>query len=280
MKRNFRHDARAALARAKHEMESADFARLRYATLELRLSIEALTYDRAQAFSAEIPPTDYGTWQPKKLLQVLLDIDPHVDQASTLRFGEEEITGQPAGEMHSLGTETVFDLRALKKHYDALGSFLHMPTLKQIEGNANIDFSKLRSRCEHIVVDLEAALGSPVFNITLGSFAQIECVECGKPVRKRFPSGPEAVEAHCFACPASYRLTLVGAGRVHWQSLQQDIVCPTDSCLHVFAIWSREIKQGAYWTCPKCQMRYVIGYAFQRDPAARNENLPESPQAS
>ncbi len=269
MKRNFRHDARAALARAKKELESSAPERLRYVALDLRLCMEALTYDRAQAFASEIPPDEYGTWQPKKLLQVLLEIEPHADQGSTLRFGEEEVPGQPARQMYCLGTENVLNLRALKKHYDALGSFLHMPTLKQLEDGGSVDFSKLRSRCEQIVAGLEAALASPVFNITLGSFAQISCMECGKPVRKRFPNGSDAVEAQCFECRAGYRLTLTDQGKVDWQPLQQEVVCPADSCGHTFAIWHHEIERGAHWQCPKCQVRYRIDYAFFRDADTR-----------
>lgn len=266
MKRNFRHDARVALVRAKRELEGAESERLRYAALELRLSMEALTYDRAQAFATEIPPSEYGTWQPKRLLQVLLEIEPHADTGSTLRFGEEDVPGQPAQAMHSLGTETVFDLRALKKHYDALGSFLHMPTLKQLE-EGSVDLAKLRARCEQIIANLEAVLASPVFNITLGSFSQIACMECGKPVRKRFPVGRESIETQCFECRASYQLTLTDAGQVQWTPMQQEVVCPVEACGHTFAIWDREIEQGAHWTCPKCQSRYVINYAFQRAPA-------------
>lgn len=119
-------------------------------------------------------------------------------------------------------------------------------------------------------VHLDAALASPVFNITLGSFVQIACMECGKPVRKRFPVGRDAVEAQCFECRAGYRLTLADGGKVHWRPLQQEVVCPTDSCGHTFAIWDHEIERGAHWVCPKCQVRYRIDYAFFRDPTRPN----------
>src|SRR5437867_1615135 len=44
---NFRHLARQSLARAKTELATNDAQRLRYAALELREAMEALTYDRA-----------------------------------------------------------------------------------------------------------------------------------------------------------------------------------------------------------------------------------------
>jgi hypothetical protein len=55
-KPDFRLMAREALARAKTELEANSPHRLRYACLELRDAMEALTYDRALAFRDEIPP--------------------------------------------------------------------------------------------------------------------------------------------------------------------------------------------------------------------------------
>jgi len=264
-KRAFRAQARASLERAKTELASLYRARLRYAALELRLSIEALTYDRVQAFAEEIPPSEYRTWQPKKLLQVLLEIEPSADTGSTLRIGEEFAPGLAPTVMHTLGTETVFDLRDIKRHYDALGSFLHMPTFKQLEDDGDADFSRLEVRCKQIVSSLEAALASPIYNITLGSFAQIECMGCGKPVRKRISAASGFVEAKCFECGADYRLTRVGDGKVNWEPQQISVSCSTQACGHAFAIWRHKIERGAHWQCPRCEARYRFDLAIFKD---------------
>lgn len=63
---NFRQSAREAIVRAKEELATGNLHRLRYAALELRDAMEALTYDRALAFKDEIPPEEYKTWQPRK----------------------------------------------------------------------------------------------------------------------------------------------------------------------------------------------------------------------
>jgi hypothetical protein len=57
--------------------------RLRYAALELRFAMEAVTYDRALAFRDEISPEEYKTWQPRKLMQILHDIDPTVGKSTS-----------------------------------------------------------------------------------------------------------------------------------------------------------------------------------------------------
>ncbi len=264
MNHNFRQDAKLSLDRAKKELESSDLGRLRYAALELRMSMEALTYDRAQAFIDEIPPAEYGTWQPKKVMKLLIEIEPHADDSSTIRFGRQETQGQPAKEMRTLGSEKVFSLAALKKHYDALGSFLHMPTIKQLNAG-DADLEKLKSRCEQIVAALDLALASRIFNSTLGNFSEMACVECNKPVRKRFPIGHETVDATCFECGAGYHLTGKADNTVEWKPKQQEVKCPTDSCPHIFAIWEHEIKLGAHWTCPKCLHHHRLGYAIFSD---------------
>ena len=46
----FRHEARQALARAKALLDQDDLQVLRYAALELRLTLEAIVYDRLPAF--------------------------------------------------------------------------------------------------------------------------------------------------------------------------------------------------------------------------------------
>lgn len=234
---NFRQMARIALARAREELDSLNDERLKYAALELRMAIEGLTYDRAQAFKAEIPPAEYGTWQPKKVMQLLLEIDPLADQTVIFSIGLEESPGVPAKQMQSLGTDTVFNLKSIKAHYDALGSYLHLQTLKQIEEGATPDAGKLRARCKVIVTDLEAVLASPIYNVTLGGFATLQCGRCQKPIRRRIPIEAQQVEVKCFECGAPYEITKAEApGMVEWHAKITTFHCRTDGCEMAFPI--------------------------------------------
>jgi hypothetical protein len=269
---NFRHEARLALQRAKAELESADDKRIRYASLELRMAMEALTYDRSQAFKAEIPPKEYETWQPRKVMQMLLEIDPNVDKGSSVSFGREEEYGVPAKHMMMLGTEDVLDLAILKKHYDALGAYLHMPTLKQIEQGQSFDSQKLRARCEKIVAVIEKVLASRVFNITLGAFTELSCQRCGATIRKRISHGFKEIEAKCFECGAQYIITDTDSGKTLWKAMQEQIPCPTDSCDAKVSVWLDEIKPGTWWTCHQCGEAYEISLAVSKHERDPNES--------
>jgi hypothetical protein len=62
MAEDFRQRAREALRRAKNELSSTDPERMRYAALELRFAMEAVTYDRA--LERQLLGRGYGRWAP------------------------------------------------------------------------------------------------------------------------------------------------------------------------------------------------------------------------
>ena len=185
---DYRNDARRELARAKDELASADDERLKYAALELRMAMESLTYDRALAYKDEFPPAEYQAWQPRKVMALLLEIDPNADKDSSLAFGIEPALGVTPDEMQSLGTECVLNMATIKRHYDALGSYLHVPTIKQRKDSAKLDPVKFRARCDEIAAYLTDVLASPMWNATIGIFVSPRLHEMR-------PSGPQAYAA-------------------------------------------------------------------------------------
>lgn len=228
------------------------------------MAIESVTYERAQSYKDEIPSSEYRTWQPKKLMQILVDIEPTADKGSSIAFGIEEVRGVQAKEMTLLGAESVFDLKAIKAHYDALGSYLHMPTLKQLEESGEPDLSKLRARCVTIIELLDKVLASPVFNINFGRFSSITCTnsDCGQTIRKRVPMGSTELVAICQTCGTSYEVSLGPGEQCSWRTILEEVPCPTSSCTQVFRLAKEEIKPGRQLHCQACGSRFEIGLAL------------------
>lgn len=274
MMNNYRHAARESLRLANIELSDGNDQRLKYAALELRMSIESLTYDRAAAYKDEFPQSEYATWQPKKVMQVLLDIDPHAASDSSLRIGVEPSLGVSPEVMHEVGQDTPLSMDTIKRHYDALGSYLHMPTLKQSLAGKKPDMTKLRSKCEAIAADLGRVLASTVYNITLGTFATLECGNCGRPIRRRFPFGMESVQAKCMECHAAYTLIGIGNNQVRWEAHTRPLKCCGENCQVERIIWQHEIQAGKYWVCTGCngQNSFSLGVLFTpcpEEPAQR-----------
>ena len=100
---NYRNLARKHLNQAEDRLEEGLDQSLKYAALELRMAMEALTYDRAAAYKNEFPPSEYETWQPRKVMMVLLEINPMADKDNSIAIGIEDEYGVPARKLASLG---------------------------------------------------------------------------------------------------------------------------------------------------------------------------------
>lgn len=262
---NYRHEARKYLKRSKVELAIGEDERLPYAALELRMAMEALTYDRALSYKDEFPPEEYETWQPIKVMSVLVDIDPTADMGSSIAAGLEEVPGIPASVMTSMGSEKVLNMATLKKHYSALGSHLHVQSMKQVRSGKPQDFAGMRSRCEEIVVFMEEVLSSPVWNITLGNFSTLACMECETPIRKRLHHGQREVHAKCYKCPASYTLVEKENGQAEWNPHKNQVKCEDSNCEEKISIWKNEMEIMKYWICPACKGRntFVLGVRYE-----------------
>jgi DNA-directed RNA polymerase subunit RPC12/RpoP len=272
---NYRGTARRLVESAKTHLASGNDDVLRYAALDLRMAMEALTYDRAKAYKAELPPSGFDRWQPSKVMQLLIDIDPLAGESSTIAFGIEEEYGVPAPVMKTIGTDKVLKMTYLRKHYNALGSFLHLPTIKQLDNGKGFDAAKCRKLCEGILAILEDILSTHVFNVTIGNFAEIECMRCGKPVRKRIPHDAKSVDVQCYECGAEYKLEEISGDQVAWKPRQDMLPCAKEGCGHKIVIWSDEQRIGTYWTCPACQSRnrLALGIFIEEEGVLSDKGL-------
>lgn len=253
-----------------------DEQRLKYAALNLRMAMEAITYERALAFKDEFPPQEYETWQPRKVMLVLLEIDPNADKDSSLAFGLEEVYGVPAPVMSALGSEKVLNMATLKEHYDALGSYLHVPTIGQAKVGKVPSAEKLKTRCENIIAFIKEVLASTVFNVTLGNFSSVNCIECGKPIRKRLHQGKVEIIAECYSanCSASYVICVKDNRQVEWKPRLHEIKCAGGNCNEKISVWYREMEIGRQWICPKCggKNTFVLGIKFETNRLAGETN--------
>jgi hypothetical protein len=260
----YRQDARTCVTRAKVELETMDEQRLKYAALELRFALEALTYERAASFEEDLPPSDYEVWQPTRLMQQVLEIDENADKDSSISFGLESEYGVPSKEMRHLGDEKVLSFKTIKKHYDALGSYLHTPILKQ-QRKGGIDHQKLRDRCRAIVEYLDPILKSPVFNVHFTVSAHMGC-ECGHMIKRRMPEGVEETTARCMDCGLTYTIRDTGNGTVSWTLDVTEIPCPDPECSGMAGVASSQIKLGKFWNCGTCGQKITVGLAVSCEP--------------
>ncbi|MGB4107669.1 MAG: hypothetical protein WBK55_07715 [Alphaproteobacteria bacterium] len=256
---DFKARAKQHLAAAKEELSSGDERRLKYAALEIRMAMEAVTYERAQAYIKDIPPEVYETWQPKKLMLFLLEADPYADQSSTLSVGIEKEYGVEAKEMKTLGTEHILSLAEIKKNYDAIGSYLHMPTYKQLQ-EAKQNLSSLKDRCEKIIEKLEKVINSKIHNIKFTVFSEVHCVRCEHLIKKNIAhlKKLDTIEAKCLGCGATYLVENADNDQIKWKPKKSLFNCINKECNEENSIWNDELKPGTIIQCKACNANNEI----------------------
>jgi hypothetical protein len=117
-----------------------------YACLELRKCLEAYAYDMLHGYLSEGPMRVVETWQPDKVLKELLAIDPLSATSAVIRMQSEASETRPAGAWKFVGEDRRLAVDYLRKNYQALGSFLHVPTIRQSSERPN---PAGRSRTSH-----------------------------------------------------------------------------------------------------------------------------------
>ncbi len=221
--------------------------------------MEGLTYERAQAYADDLPPGTWQHWQPKKIMSALLQIDPNADQGGTLSVGLKDEPGVQAKTMTVIGTEHVLSMKQLKAHYDRLGAFLHLPTPRQVQDGKEHDWTKVRSRCEQVLEEVERALRSPLHAVIFRLTAELDCQKCGERMRRRVPLGDFEVDVECFECHARYGLSgTAQSNEVRWFPLKKRVPCPTEGCSQEHAFWESEVKPGLAFRCHECHGKFEV----------------------
>lgn len=255
---SFRTEAKQLISEAKESLALVGNSHVRSAALSLRMAMEALAYERASIYNDDLPPDEYKTWQPRILLKRLVEIDPYAMTSSTVRYGKESTYGKKPKEMKFLGQENVLDMATVKKHYDAIGSYLHIPVLQKFEEGNPHDYVKLRAKCEAVAQAIDEALSSSLWNSSLRQTSSLDCMNCGEGMRRRFRPGSDDREVACFECDAKYTMSEEEDGRIHWTAHSIERPCPNKDCEDTIEIWEHEHVRGANWQCDTCKKRFIL----------------------
>jgi DNA-directed RNA polymerase subunit RPC12/RpoP len=247
---DFRWRARKHLDAAVQLIAAGDSASLRYACLELRMCIECLTYDRLQVYLNEVSNEAIKTWQPRKIIDELLAVDPYADRSSALSFGIETQYGVPADDMHFIGQDKTFSVKWANKQYNSLGSFLHIPTLKQIEDQSEISDDKIKAKACDIHKTLHDILSSPIFNVNFGKFTSFQCAECTFLIKRREECLYASKGITCGSCGAVYDAIQQDGGGVGFRVRVVEYECA--SCNAPNSILRHKFSAGTTVVCRSC----------------------------
>lgn len=117
--------------RAKDLLNQDTETSLRYAALELRLSLEYIAYRQLQQYGDVFPSGVIGTWKPDQIVRLLASFDPISENEGELSFAIPPSNGGMPTNWMSLGNTKAIPWRKFRSYYQKLGSFLHAPAPKR-----------------------------------------------------------------------------------------------------------------------------------------------------
>lgn len=241
---------------AKHSLEFPEEHTIAYASLNLRMVLECLVYERAEMYEGEISSDQMRTWQPAALMKYILEIDPNADKSSTLSFKLDAESSDESEPYKFLGTESVILVKDLQSYYNKLGSYLHTPTAERLEKKGPVKLERKIERCNEVVALIEKVLASTITNMNLRQLVDIDCDRCSSKIVRRIPPGKELIQVTCTTnnCIATYTMK-VEEQSVAWRRRGVDVGCPNENCDEKYFMWEGELKVATEWVCEGCSQK-------------------------
>lgn len=251
------------LKRAKDLLTTGEPANVRYAALELRLCLEAMTYQKLNSFQKQLPPSFLKqTWQPPKLLKAMVQLDPGADKSFQLFVGLESEYGvpPPPERMQFVGEHKAFGLTWLTKNYNKLGSFLHLPMKSTPH-----DVQKRHADLTAIAAEIEEAQKGSILGSWFGELVHFECQVCHETsaANRHFIEMEHRATCSNQTCEAEYIVEAKGDGKFAFLLRANDFPCL--GCGQSVVVEMRHMAAGYIAACPSCKKEHVIqcqwGYA-------------------
>ena len=245
------------LERANLLIKEGSEVSLRYAALELRFCMEAITYEKLSSSAKHIPPDVLDKWQPPQAIKALLEHEPKGDKGFTIYAGIEEKYGKPSKNMRFVGEHKAFNLKWLRKHYNKVGRVLHFTHTRASDSVNSVN--QLQNYLTEVSTEIEEILKGNILGGWLGETFQFECKNCNQLIlygRHTLETSGHVV-CQNQNCRAEYygELNKDGNGAAfHLKVTKFDCV----ECGGKIPIENRHIQIGLEFICPSCESKHKI----------------------
>ena len=251
---NFRHRAREHFQAATELMETGDDSLLLTVALRLRMAIECLAYELLQSHQDEVDYCTMETWQPGRLIKELKEIDSGIESDRTIFIGVEDFSGKPTKNKRLLGTDRRLSASWIKKNWNALGSHLHEPTIKQHKDGKAFNAESARAKFVTISSEIDRVLASTLFATNIRVKISVNC-ECGFTIHRREELLKRDGQVVCASCKTIWGAEESGKD---WRfvKLYHDFCCPICNAKNKFP--AKELNDQSAFTCKECGAKLVL----------------------
>ena len=246
------YDKGSCLERARNLLSTAGDDSLRYACLELRFCIEAITYEKLDTYSRYVPATVFEKWQPNHSLKMLLQFEPDADEDFTLYVSPESEPGKPTGNWACLGQHNAAKLSWLNKNYNKLGSYLHVKMGNREKVETIEELSAIRKEIERILSELEPVVNSDIVGATLATRIQFKCEACEQLLLVNADVLRKTRRAACInqQCGVEYNASEDADGGWQFKLAMTSFKCL--KCEKINFLEIRHVDIGTKFRCNRC----------------------------
>lgn len=264
-----------SLAKANAHIERGGADDLRYAALELRICLEAITYRKLGGMKKYLSEKQLATWQPPQAVKMLLEIDPNADQDFILNGGFEPSLGAPPKHMFRLGEHLTFKSGWLRRHYNKLGSYLHQSNPFALRPAEGISAGYLAE----VATDVARVLQSTIHSAWFGASYSFTCKLCesGITVTEARVAGGSPISCFNSNCIAQYLPEKTTDTKVVFKHMATAFECLT--CENQIKLDEVRIAIGTEFACKTCKAIHRIetrnwGYARVADLDMQSSENP------
>ena len=247
--------ARAHAQAARAQLAAADPFGPAHACLHARLAIEALAYDLLQDYLSEVSRDAMERWRPMVVLKEILYVDEDACSTTHVVFSYNDADGVPRE--IDFGESRKMSPAWANKMHNALGSFLHQPTVRQMLRVSDADLSEVgRRKAEEALDEIERVLASSVWSFRAHQLLQINC-KCGSVIArdKSFLEAKKILE--CSNCGRFYTYWLEeDAKRYGFRPAHVSWTCKDCGAANVKD--ADEAKPGTVVECSRCAAKFEL----------------------
>lgn len=230
---------------AKNILESNDDEQLSLAALELRRCLEAIVYEKLWVRKKWIPQDIARKWQPPQAFEALLALEPDAEYSATLAIAPETTPGvmAPAASFRVVGVDERPRLSWLKKTYNKLGSFLHVPSpFTQPKARRS---KQQREDLTSILGELERFIRNDI-SFSFENVVEFECHWCKTRVSAHPRALEEKGEVQCWGCNAKLLIERKGEEFIQHPDIS---IATCSDCQESIDVPTHLVTSGYQFSC-------------------------------
>ncbi|HDM8146019.1 TPA: hypothetical protein P0E33_004875 [Vibrio harveyi] len=235
--------------KARELIAVGDSSSLRYACLELRFCIEAIVYKRLETSSDAVPLSLVNTWQPPRIIKLLSELDSYTCQEVELWLADD------SKQFSFFSKQESIDSKQLAKVYQALGSYLHLPTIKQ----GDVPDLKVSSSIRKALRFIEPLTNNSAI-VSVSDVVIFNCIECDQKIvtpKKALQNNECRIVCDNQSCKATY---LVRSEHKFDLELAQ---AKCKKCGNDIVVTKGFVCDGYEFSCEKCDTLHEVRYTYE-----------------